>query len=73
MKVLTSCCEVSYPSVGEVRITLLNQDGFDHGCVHYTHHRLPAIVQPHNAIAVSLSVSRTYLMANLQYNVFLFN
>ncbi len=39
-----------YPPVGEDRITLLNQDCFDHRCVHYGQHRLPAVEQPCNAI-----------------------
>ena len=36
---------VSYPSVSEVRVTLLNQDGFDYQSVHDTHQRLSTIEQ----------------------------
>lgn len=40
-----------YPSVGEDGVTLLNQDGFDHSCVHYSQERLPTVVQPCDAMA----------------------
>lgn len=45
----------THPSVGEDGITLLHQDGFDHGSVRDTQHWLPSIVQAGRAaVAVNL-------------------